>query len=125
MAPALFQLDLPQDVNWHQEPQKLPDNAKYASMSAEQAARAFFEACGRSDWGEVTKFFQFMPFNDQVKEYVAGLTIVSVGQSFTSEGYPGRFVPYEIKLKNGEVKKQNLALKKDGKTERWFVDGGF
>ena len=125
IAAALFQLDLPQDVTWYQEPQKLPNNEKYASMSAEQAARAFFEACSRSDWTEVAKFFQFMPFNDQIKDYVAGMTIVSLGNSFTSEGYPGRFVPYEIKLKNGEVKKHNLALKKDMKTDRWFIDGGF
>jgi hypothetical protein len=125
MAASLFQLALPQDVTWYQEPKKLPDNNKYASMSAEQAARAFFEACGRSDWTEVAKFFQFMPFNDQIKAYVSGMTIVSLGESFTSEGYPGRFVPYEIKLKIGEVKKFNLALKKDPKTGRWFIDGGF
>ena len=125
IAASLFQLDLPQDVTWYQEPQKLPDNEKYASMSAEQAGRAFFEACSRSDWTEVAKFFQYMPFNDQVKQYVAGMTIINVGASFTSEGYPGRFVPYEIKLNNGEVKKHNLALKKDMKTDRWFIDGGF
>lgn len=125
LAADVFQLDLPSDVKWYQEPQKLPDNEKYASMTAEQAGRAFFEACGRSDWPEVAKFFQFMPFNDQIKEYVGGLSIISIGQSFTSEGYPGQFVPYEIKLKGGEVKKHNLALKKDRKTDRWFVDGGF
>jgi hypothetical protein len=125
MAAAVFQLDLPQDVTWYQEPQKLPDNNKYASMSAEQAARAFFGACGRSDWTEVAKFFQFMPINGEIKDYIAGMTIVSLGNSFTSKGYPGRFVPYEIKLKNGDVKKHNLALKKDTKTDRWFIDGGF
>jgi len=121
---SVFQIDLPANVNWYQEPQKLPDNEKYASMTSEQAARAFFEACGRSDWTEAAKFFP-MPFTDRIRQYVAGLEIVSLGQSYTSEGYPGRFVPYEIKLKNGDVKKHNLALKKDPRADRWFVDGGF
>jgi outer membrane lipoprotein-sorting protein len=121
---SVFQLDLPANVNWYQEPTKLPDNEKYSSMTAEQAARAFFEACGRSDFSEAGKFFP-MPFNDQTRQYVAGLEVVSIGQSYTSEGYPGQYVPYEIKLKNGETKKHNLALKKDRRTDRWFVDGGF
>ena len=44
--------------------------------------------------------------------------------AFTSKDYPGRFVPYEIKLESGDVIKHNLALKKDGKTGRWWDDGG-
>jgi hypothetical protein len=122
--PGVFQLQLPADVSWYQEPQKLPDNAKYAAMTAEQAARAFFEACRRGDWTEVAKFSP-MPFSEQIREYLGGLEIVNLGESFTSQGYPGRFVPYEIKFKNGELKKFNLALKKDPQTGRWFVDGGF
>ncbi len=55
--PSTWKLELPADVSWAQlEPPKLPDNEKYASMTAEQAARAFFEACGRKDWNEVGKF---------------------------------------------------------------------
>ena len=46
-------------------PQELPDNEKYASMTAEQAARAFFEACSREDWNEAAKFMS--PINDQLK----------------------------------------------------------
>jgi outer membrane lipoprotein-sorting protein len=124
ISPELFQLELPANVNWYQEPQKLPDNEKYASMTAEQAARAFFQACGRADWAEVGKF-QLAPFSEQIREYVRGLELVSLGESYTSQGYPGRFVPYELKLRNGEIKKHNLALKKDPRTGRWFVDGGF
>jgi hypothetical protein len=121
---AVFHVDLPSNVNWYQEPQVLPDNQKYASLTAEQAAQAFFEACGHADWAEVAKFSQ-IPFNDEIKAYVAGLQIVSLGESFTSQGNEARFVPYEIKLKSGETKKHNLALKRDRKSNRWFVDGGF
>jgi outer membrane lipoprotein-sorting protein len=122
--PGVFHVDLPANVNWYQEPQLLPDNHKYASMTAEQAARAFFEACGRGDWAEVAKFSQ-IPFNDEIKAYVSGLQIVSLGNSFTSQGNEARFVPYEIKLKSGDSKKHNLALKRDRKSNRWLVDGGF
>jgi hypothetical protein len=88
----------------------LPDNEKYASMTAEQAARAFFEACAREDWNEAEKFMS--PMTDRTKEYLGGLKIVSLGESFTAENYPGglahkdypgRFVPYEIQLRAQEL----------------------
>jgi outer membrane lipoprotein-sorting protein len=94
--PGIWKLELPADVSWSQEPQKLPDNEKYASLTAEQAARAFLEACAREDWNEAGKFMS--PITDSLKEYLGGLEIVSLGESFTSKAYGGRFVPYEIKL---------------------------
>jgi hypothetical protein len=121
---AVFQFELPANVNWYQEPQKLPDNEKYAAMSPEQAARAFFEACGAGNWTEVAKF-EPIPLNDQIRSYLEGLQVVSLGTPFTSTGNNAQFVPYEIKFKSGETKKHNLALKKDPRTDRWFVDGGF
>jgi hypothetical protein len=98
----------------------LPDNEKYAAMTAEQTARAFFEACSRKDWNEAGKFMPYL--NERLKEYLGGLKIVSLGESFTAEnypggqapkGYPGRFVPYEIQLPpqqfNMRVSNTNLA----------------
>jgi len=121
--PATWKLELPADVSWAQlEPPKLPDNEKYASMTAEQAARAFFEACSREDWTEVGKFMS--PVTADLKKYLGGLEIISLGDSFTSQAYVGRYVPYEIKLKNGDVKKYNLAIRKDNPAGRWQVDGG-
>ena len=120
--PSVWQLDLPAEVTWVQEPQKLPDNEKYASMTAEEAARAFFEACGRKDWAEVAKFEAALTV--QLKDYLGGVEIISLGRSFTSKAYGGRFVPYEIKLKNGETHKHNLAVRKDNPAHRWQVDGG-
>jgi outer membrane lipoprotein-sorting protein len=120
----VFTFELPSGVSWYQEPEKLPDNEQYAQLSAEQAARKFFEACGRKDWTEAAKFWP-MPWTERLQDGIGGLEIVHLGESFSSQGYPGRFVPYEIKLPGGQVKKHNLALKKDRKTGRWFVDGGF
>jgi len=42
-------------------------------------------------------------------------------EPFTSKNYPGQFVPYEIKLSDGSVKKFNLAIRKDNPTGRWQV----
>jgi hypothetical protein len=122
--PEIFNPQLPEDVAWLREGvPTLPDNAKYAGMTAEQAARAFFEACGRRDWDEVAKFWPG-PFRYLYKSTLGGLEIISIGESFKSEAYPGSFVPYEIRLNNGEVKKHNLALKKDPRSNRWYFDGG-
>lgn len=121
---SVFELQLPTNVVWEQEMQILPDNAKYAAMTPEQAARAFFEACGREDWIEAGKF---CTVTSGLKEALGGIEVINIGKSFDSAltviGGP-LFVPYEIKRKDGYVKKFNLALKKDGKTGRWFVDGG-
>jgi hypothetical protein len=123
IEPGVFQLQLPADVAWAQDPQTLPDNQKYASMTAEQAARAFFEACAASNWDEAGKFMS--PITDQAKKYLGGLEIVSLGQAFSSKTYPGQFVPYEIKLRQMTgVKKFNLAVRKDNPAGRWQVDGG-
>ncbi len=85
--PNTWKLELPADVSWAQlEPPKLPDNEKYASMTAEQAARAFFGACSREDWNEAGKFMS--PVTAELKEYLGGLEIVSLGESFTSKAYP-------------------------------------
>jgi hypothetical protein len=121
--PAQFRLELPANVTWHREMQALPNNEKYASMTAEQAARVFFESCSKRDWTEVEKFCTALS-DEKIRAYLGGLELVNIGQSFGSQGYPGRFVPYEIKLSDGNVKKHNLALKKDKGTGRWFVDGG-
>jgi hypothetical protein len=91
-------------------------------MTPEQAARAFFEACAKEDWEEAQKFYG--PLNESTKKYLGGLEIITIGESFASAGYGGRFVPYEIKLRDGSAKKHNLALRNDNAARRYVVDGG-
>ncbi len=121
--PKVFTLELPDDVVFYEEPKVLPDNEKYARMTPKEAARAFFEACAQEDWDEYTKF-DGLPPNDKMKQYLGGLEIVQLGEPFRSEGYSGWYVPYEIKLKSGHVKKFNLALRKDNPAKRFILDGG-
>jgi outer membrane lipoprotein-sorting protein len=124
--PAVFSLTLPENVQFVKDPEPLPDNQKYEQMTPKQAARAFFEACSKQDWGEAQKFYP-MPLNDSMKGYLGGLEIVRLGdpfQSFISLLNGDWFVPYEIKLKDGHVKKWNLALRKHATAKRYLVDGG-
>ena len=120
---GVFELALPQDVGWIEEPKAAPDDARYASMTAEQAARAFFEACGREDWSEVAKFWP-LPLDDRFKGFLGGIKVLKLGDSFTSAASRAHFVPYELQLKDGTVKQYNLSLKRTGPTGRWVVDGG-
>ena len=116
---SVWKLELPADVSWAQlEPPKLPDNEKYASMTAEQAARAFFEACSREDWNEAGKFMS--PINDRLKEYLGGVKIISLGEPFTSKDYPGRFVPYEIELRAQEF---NVRVSNTNSAKRCVIMG--
>jgi len=116
--PAVFHYDLPADVTWYHEPQKLPDNQKYASMTVEQAARAFFEACGRGDWNEAEKFMS--PLTPDMKKYLGGLEVVSLGKPFKDHGYGGLFIPYEIKLRAQEF---NVRVSNANPAKRCVLTG--
>jgi hypothetical protein len=116
--PKVWQVELPADVSWYKEPEKLPDNEKYASMTAEQAARAFFEACSKQDWDEVGKYMS--PVTDLTKEYLGGLELVSLGKPFTSKSYGGQFIPYEIKLRSQEF---SVRVSNDNAAKRYVITG--
>ncbi len=117
-----FALKIPDGVVWNQEPQRLPDNEKYEKMTPAEAAQAFFDACSKRDWNEAGKFSSSL--TEQIKQYLGGLTVVKLGKPFQAWPYPGWFVPYEIRLSNGTVKKFNLALRNDNPAKRYVVDGG-
>ena len=124
--PAVFVLKLPENVGWIKELERLPDNEKYEKMTPLEAARAFFEACAKEDWGEVQKF-ETSPVTEESKKYLGGLEILQLGKPFQSKVYAGGkgwFIPYAIKLKNGTIKKHNLAMRNDNQAHRYEVDGG-
>ncbi|HEY4759017.1 MAG TPA: hypothetical protein VIH42_00410, partial [Thermoguttaceae bacterium] len=138
--PGAFSLDLPKKVSWYEEPSKLPDNEKYEKMTPKEAATAFFEACSKEDWDEVQKFWTG-PVDEEIKGYLGGLQVISIGEPFQAKPYGGWFVPYEIKLKQAEsgwwrfvpdaikskiglIRKHNLALRNDNPAKRYVHDGG-
>jgi hypothetical protein len=122
--PAVFTLQLPTNVAWAPTKHELlADKEKYAPMTASEAARAFFEACGREDWAAAEKFW-FGPLDDELKALLGGLKVISIGQPFHSAAGGDPFVPYEIQSKSGEIKKFNLHLSQVPTTGRWLVSGG-
>lgn len=120
---SVFQLEIPDNVVWFKEAERLPDNEKYEKMTPKEAAQAFFEACANRDWDEVGKFWP-MGLTDELKRSFGGLEIIKLGEPFQAIPYGGWFVPYEIKFNNGEIHKWNLALRNDNPAKRYVVDGG-
>lgn len=121
---GVFTLDLPENMNWYRKPKKLPDNEKYQKMSPKEVATVFFQACANEDWEEFLKFWHSSAVGQRTKGYLGGLEIISIGEPFKSGRYPGWFIPYEIKLKNGQNRKHNLAIRNDNPAKRYVVDGG-
>ena len=121
---SIFTLELSNDVVWDNEPEILPDNDKYENMTPREAATTFFTACAQENWDEYLKFHSQSHVPQRTKDFLGGIEVISLGEPFQSGGYSGWFVPYEIKLRNGQVRKHNLALRKDNPANRWQVDGG-
>jgi RNA polymerase sigma factor (sigma-70 family) len=116
------------------------DNARFAKLTGTMptdVARTFFDACSQNDWEEAAKFWppgalkQRPTFLNAFTNIYGGLESVSLGKPFKGRvimfgnmEYGGVFVPYEIRLKDGTVKKWNLAIRCDNPEHRWYYDGG-
>jgi outer membrane lipoprotein-sorting protein len=122
---SIFRLQLPENVTWWKAIPLQAGDDKYIAMTPEQAARPFLEACGREDWSEAAKLLDGVPISEKGKRTYGGLVVRGIGQAFKSKASTSHFVPYEIQLRNGEVKKHNLAMRRNEKTSTWFVDGGY
>jgi hypothetical protein len=121
ISPAMFHLDLPADVAWYKEPQKAEGNDPYAKMTADQAAKAFFDACSQENWDEASKFCDW-PINDQVKQSLGGLKVIHLGAAYASAPYPGRFVPYEIELPGQAF---NVMVSNTNTAGRYVITGTY
>jgi RNA polymerase sigma factor (sigma-70 family) len=128
------------------------DNAGYQKLTGTtpaEMAQNFFDACAKEDWSMVGKFWQG-DLNDGIKKYLGGMEVVSMGKPFKArisiaallelqpnlrsqfkgmgnqkdfQG-PQVYVPYEIRLKSGNVKKWQLSIRCDNPEHRWYFDGG-
>ena len=121
IAPTVFHLDLPADVAWYQEPKKVEGNDPYSTMTADQAAKAFFDACSQENWDEASKFWTW-PINDQLKSYLGGVKVIKLGAAYASAPYPGRFVPYEIELRGQPF---NVMVSNTNAAGRYVITGTY
>jgi len=92
-----------------------------ANFTPEEVARYFFNACAAKDWKKAKKVCSDIR---SMQDYLGELEVIEIGEAFQSGNYPGYFVPYTIKLKSGEIKKLNLAVRNDNRQKMWEVDGG-
>lgn len=120
----LLTLELSPDIIMWQQPEILPDNEKYQSMTPLEAADVIFKSCAEENWEEFAKFLPASGIRQHTKVALSGLEIISLGEPFQSYSYVGWFVPYEIRLKDGSIYRGNLALRSDNEAERFVIDGG-
>jgi RNA polymerase sigma factor (sigma-70 family) len=117
------------------------DNARFVRLTGstpEEAAKTFLGACSSNDWDVAVRYMNLTPefikkhptyFNMFTNAY-GGMEIVSLGKPFKGRvimsgnmEYGGVYVPYEFRLKDGTVKKLNLAIRCDNPQNRWYWDG--
>jgi len=116
--------------------QVIPENAVWAGkgvketarrfLGPKEAARHFFESLGRKDWEAVLEVYPMTAVPEDLRRSgYGGAELISLGEPFQSGLYRGWFVPYELRMGNGHVKKHNLAVRNDNPQGRWVVDGGY
>jgi outer membrane lipoprotein-sorting protein len=125
---STFVVELPKGVEW----QELSDQGyikAFTKISSKQAARKFFMALSKEDYASITPVWDALQISDtdmqeKIREIYGGLELISLGKPFKSGLFPGEFVPYKVKLKSGEIKEFNLAIRNDNPTKTWEIDGG-
>jgi hypothetical protein len=99
----------------------------YEKITPKEAAETFFKACSEKNWDEFLKFMPPLDNNDrieQIKEYLGGLQVISIGKPFKMGEFPGWYVPYKVRFNNGLVQDWDLAIRNDNPAKRYILDGG-
>ena len=129
IAAETFSIILPENTKWVELKEIQPKAGNTTSAStAEEAAKIWWKALSESDWVTVYKLdpsFEHSSNLEEMKLEYGKLQIISIGSSFKSGQFAGVYVPYEVKLKSGEVQKYNLALRNDNPQKAWIIDGGY
>jgi hypothetical protein len=129
----IFEPDIPDDYTEIKQQKKpevnepsknLSDDEKREKPVVKEVAEAIFRACADKDWDEFSKLWPALSLNKMQKLLLGGLEIISVGEPFKSTGSSTWYVPYEIRLKFGEVKKKDLRVSYDKATKRYVGRGG-
>jgi outer membrane lipoprotein-sorting protein len=124
LTPALFSLQLPENVITS----VAPEDMKLAAVTLsgpKDAAAYFFDSLAQERWDDLLAVMPFDRIDDGFKKHGAGLQVISLGKPFQSGLYAGYFVPYQVRLRNGYIKTHNLAVRNDNAAHRWVWDGGF
>jgi hypothetical protein len=121
---SLYTLDLPADVNWVTFP-GAEQPAQVSLGGPKETAAYFFDALAQQNWDSVLQVLGGTSVPPVIKKMYGGLLVVSIGGPFQSGLYPGYYVPYQVRLRDGSTRAHNLAVRNDNPAHRWMVDGGF
>jgi outer membrane lipoprotein-sorting protein len=124
---SVFTINLPQGAQWKDLTlESTLESETFSNITSKRAAEIIFEAMAKNNWESVDDVFSQFNFVTMkiFKMRYGGLEVIKIGESFKSGLYKGEYVPYEVKLKNGFVKKFKMALRNDNKNKVWLVDGG-
>jgi RNA polymerase sigma factor (sigma-70 family) len=109
----------------------LPENYP---TTPDAATKGIFESWARGDWEAfftnfaepgVPREFYDQVFNDGIKNSLAGMEIMNVGQPTNSFSTNMWFVPYRLRFKDGTEKEMRLHVAQDPRTQKWYFKGGF
>jgi outer membrane lipoprotein-sorting protein len=125
--PSLFAIEIPKGQEWR-DLDVVEESKIFTNITSKKAAEIIFNGLAKKDWQLVAQAYSFFDGKNEhannLKEKFGGLTLVKLGEPFKSGQYAGEFVPYEVRLKSGEIKRFNLALRNDNPNKVWLVDGG-
>ena len=113
-------LSLPYDIKFV-ETENQPAGLK--ELSAEEAATAVLNAFTVWDETILDRVMIHEVSDAAYKEQFSGAKLISVGRSFTSGSGLSIFVPYTLKLRDGTMRRHNIALQKTD-SGGWVVVGG-
>jgi hypothetical protein len=130
--PELFRLDLPEDVIWSKQS---PEDGIDRSISGragtpEASARAFFEAWIGEDYETMALYCSGFPYPAHLERaredghVPVELVHLGTAKRDRDSTYPGLYIPYELLMADGQVKKHRIAMKPLDGGSGWFVDGG-
>ncbi|HBF87150.1 MAG TPA: hypothetical protein DDX39_00805 [Bacteroidales bacterium] len=123
-----FSIELPSNVEWKTIKDEFINAENFKNISSKEATKRFFEAMVTENWEAIEEVYSLLSISssektEEFKSIFSNLKILSIGNSFKSGNYPGEFVPYKIKLSDGNIIEHNLALKKNAQNV-WIIDGG-
>jgi hypothetical protein len=131
---SVFEPNIPNDYKLRDEqkstqveqkpPIVLTDEEKDEMLRAKEVVRKLFQACSEEDWDEFSNLWPGLKINQMQKTILGGLEIIHIGEPFKTDDSAMWYVPYQIKLKLGEVKKRNLRVRYDETTKRFVACGG-
>ncbi|MGP8259174.1 MAG: LolA family protein [Acidobacteriaceae bacterium] len=121
----IFTLQLPAGAELLPAVDELP-SAAAPIPGPKEAAEYFFNALAHEDMDQVRDVYPANPLViEMMKKYYGGLSVLSIGEPFKSGLYPGYYVPYQVRMRDGSEKSYKLAVRNDNPQKRWTVDGGF